>query len=168
MIFPGRGTALVGVLDPFWESKGYVAPEEYRRFCDATVPLARLAKRVFTQDEALEVEVEVAHYGPSPLRQAHAEWRLVDDRGRSVRRGALVQGTVETGTLTPLGAVRFDLGEVPAPAHYRFEVTVRDPDLQSTASGNRHASANDWGRLGLSVGHSRDNPRWRDRHAPLG
>ncbi|MBN1815802.1 MAG: hypothetical protein JW828_00485, partial [Sedimentisphaerales bacterium] len=29
--FPGQGTALVGVLDPFWEHKGYVSADEYRR-----------------------------------------------------------------------------------------------------------------------------------------
>ena len=40
--FPGQGTALVGVLDAFWEEKGYISPEEYRRFCAPTVPLARL------------------------------------------------------------------------------------------------------------------------------
>ena len=54
--FPGQGTALVGVLDPFWEDKGYVTAAEYRRFCNTTVPLARLAKRVFTTDEKLEAE----------------------------------------------------------------------------------------------------------------
>ncbi len=37
--FPGQGTALVGVLDPFWEGKGYVTAKEYRRFCYSTVPL---------------------------------------------------------------------------------------------------------------------------------
>ena len=51
--FPGQGTALVGVLDPFWDDKGYVTAEEYRRFCNRTVPLARLSKRVFTTDETL-------------------------------------------------------------------------------------------------------------------
>ncbi len=30
--FPGQGTALVGVLDPFWDSKGYVTADEFRRF----------------------------------------------------------------------------------------------------------------------------------------
>ena len=39
--FPGQGTALVGVLDPFWDSKGYISAEEYRRFCNSTVPLAQ-------------------------------------------------------------------------------------------------------------------------------
>ena len=38
--FPGQGTALVGVLDPFWEEKGYITPAEYSRFCNSTVPLA--------------------------------------------------------------------------------------------------------------------------------
>ena len=37
--FPGQGTALVGVLDPFWDSKPYISPEEFRRFCGPTVPL---------------------------------------------------------------------------------------------------------------------------------
>jgi hypothetical protein len=31
--FPGQGTALVGVVDPFWDEKPYISAEEYRRFC---------------------------------------------------------------------------------------------------------------------------------------
>ena len=70
--FPGQGTALVGVLDPFWESKGYITPAQYRRFCNTTVPLARVLKRVWTTDETLSAEVEVAHFGPAPLENAVA------------------------------------------------------------------------------------------------
>jgi hypothetical protein len=64
--FPGQGTALVGVLDPFWEEKGYISPEEYSRFCNSTVPLARLDKRIFTEGETLKAGIEVAHFGPQP------------------------------------------------------------------------------------------------------
>ncbi|MCC7373827.1 MAG: hypothetical protein IT581_04160 [Verrucomicrobiales bacterium] len=147
--FPGQGTALVGVLDPFWESKGYVTPAEYRRFCDATVPLARLSKRVFTTDEALEADMELAHYGPSSLRQAVSEWQLVDDRGQALRHRAFSPGTVEAGTLSRLGKVRLELGDVPAPAHYRLEVRVQDPELRSAADTlapgkGTKASGNDW------------------------
>lgn len=67
--FPGQGTALVGVLDPFWEEKGYISPEEYRRFCNSTVPLARLKKRIFKEGENLSAQIEVAHYGATPLSQ---------------------------------------------------------------------------------------------------
>ena len=45
--FPGQGTALVGVLNPFWESKGYVTPQEYSEFCNQVVPLARLPKFIY-------------------------------------------------------------------------------------------------------------------------
>ena len=85
--FPGQGTALVGVLDPFWEAKGYVTPDEYRRFCGPTVPLARLDKRVFTTDETLEADIEVAHFGPQPLhRRRGRAGRLIGDDGASRRR----------------------------------------------------------------------------------
>ena len=47
----GQGTALVGVLDPFWEEKGYVTTQEFSRFCNSTVPLARLNRRGFTANE---------------------------------------------------------------------------------------------------------------------
>ena len=45
--FPGQGTALVGILNPFFESKGYVTPEEFRMFCNQTVPLARMKKLIY-------------------------------------------------------------------------------------------------------------------------
>ncbi len=66
--FPGQGTALVGVLDPFWEEKGYISPEEYRHFCNTTVPLARLEKRIFAEGETMTANIEVAHFGENPLR----------------------------------------------------------------------------------------------------
>ncbi len=40
--FPGQGTALVGILNAFWQQKGYILPEEFRRFCNVTVPLAEI------------------------------------------------------------------------------------------------------------------------------
>jgi hypothetical protein len=65
--FPGQGTALVGVLDAFWDEKGYITPEAYSRFCNSTVPLARMKKRIFTNAETFAATVEVAHYGEKPL-----------------------------------------------------------------------------------------------------
>ena len=63
-IIPRQGTALVGPLDPFWDSKGLVTPQTHRQYCGATVPLLRMKKRTFTSDETFEASVEVAHFGP--------------------------------------------------------------------------------------------------------
>ncbi|MBN2500758.1 MAG: hypothetical protein JXB38_08280, partial [Anaerolineales bacterium] len=65
--FPGQGTALVGVLDPFWEEKGYITPAEYSRFCNSTVPLARMRKRIWSTAETFQAAVQIAHFGPQAL-----------------------------------------------------------------------------------------------------
>jgi hypothetical protein len=132
--FPGQGTALVGVLDPFWESKGYVSASEFRRFCGPTIPLARLPQRVFTQDQRLEADVDVAHFGPQPITRRKATWALVDDRGLAVTRGVLGTTEIPTGNLTRLGRVETDLTQLPAPARYRLVVSV----------AGRPAIENDW------------------------
>ena len=99
--FPGQGTALVGVLDPFWESKGYITPAQYRRFCNATVPLARVLKRVWTADETFSAEVEVAHFGPAPLENAVAAWKLVSADGQTLAKGEFPAKTIPLGQSTP-------------------------------------------------------------------
>ncbi|MCX6897117.1 MAG: discoidin domain-containing protein [Verrucomicrobia bacterium] len=120
--FPGQGTALVGVLDPFWESKGYVTPQEYSRFCNATVPLARMSKRVFMTDEKLEADIEVAHFGPAPMKDAVASWRLVGDDGRVVASGKLPAKTLPVDNGIALGGVSVELKNVSAPARYKLVV----------------------------------------------
>jgi len=121
--FPGQGTALVGVLDPFWDSKGYVMPEEYARFCNRTVPLARLPKRVFASDETLEAAIEVAHFGPRPLRGAVAEWKVVDDAGTALVAGQLLPKDIPVDNGVSVGKVSIALGELGAPR--RFKLVVR-------------------------------------------
>lgn len=64
--FPGQGYAPVGILDAFWESKGILKPEEFRRFCAPTVPLLRFKKRSLYNDETFSAKAEVYHYGPAP------------------------------------------------------------------------------------------------------
>jgi len=59
--FPGQGTALVGILNPFFESKGYITAEEFRMFCNETVPLARIQKLVYNNNETFKASVEIAH-----------------------------------------------------------------------------------------------------------
>jgi hypothetical protein len=107
--FPGQGTALVGVLDPFWESKGYVTAEQFRRFCNSTVPLARLPRRFWRTGETLTAEIDVAHFGPAALEGLAAEWRLIDAAGGTVAAGALAPATIAIGGCQRLGTIEADL-----------------------------------------------------------
>lgn len=120
--FPGQGTALVGVLDPFWDSKGYVTPEEYLRFCNSTVPLARLSKRVFTSDQTLEAAIEVAHFGPRPLRAAVTEWKVVDEAGAALASGQLLPKDIPINNGTSLGNVSVPLVAFGTPGRFKLVV----------------------------------------------
>jgi hypothetical protein len=82
----GQGTALVGLLDAFWESKGYVNADEFREFCNTTVPLARLTKRVYTITDKFNVDVELAHFGAEPMKNGKAVWMIGSNPQQPVRR----------------------------------------------------------------------------------
>ena len=122
--FPGQGTALVGVLDPFWESKGYISPQGYRRFCGNTVPLARMTKRIWTGDEKLSARIEVANFGPGAIENAVASWTILDAAGKPVASGALPARSIPVGSPIPLGDVSLDLKGLPAPAKYTLAVAL--------------------------------------------
>ncbi len=129
--FPGQGTALVGVLDPFWEEKGYVTPKEYSRFCNATVPLARLGKRVFTTDENLEADIEVAHFGPAAMENVVTAWKLVGDDGKAVTSGKLPGKTIPVGNGVALCHMSAELKNLPAPARYKLVVSLQGTTFEN-------------------------------------
>jgi hypothetical protein len=129
--FPGQGTALVGVLDPFWDSKGYITPAQYRRFCNATVPLARVLKRVWTTDETFTAEVEVAHFGPRPLENAMAAWKLVSDDGKTLAKGELGPRMISLGQGTPLGRISVELAKVSEPKACKLVVGLKGTPFEN-------------------------------------
>lgn len=121
--FPGQGTALVGVVDPFWEDKGYITAPEFRRFCASTVPLARIEKRVFTTDEHFTADLEVAHFGATPLAKATATWKLVGEDGAIAASGNFPSRDIALGN-SSLGHLDLALNTFAAPARYKLVVTL--------------------------------------------
>lgn len=124
--FPGQGTALVGVLDAFWEEKGYIRPEEYRRFCNSTVPLVRLPKMIYANHETLEASVEIAHFGHEPLEITSTSWTLSRDNGECIAAGELAHDIIGIGNGIPLGEISASLDAIHRPSSLTLEVTTGD------------------------------------------
>ncbi len=122
--FPGQGTALVGVLDAFWDEKGYLSPAEYRRFCNETVLLARLPKRLWTCDERLRAGLEVAHYGAQELPAARLVWRLREAGGRVVAGGECGATKLPTGRVSAVGDLDLPLGGFSRAAALKLELRL--------------------------------------------
>ncbi len=134
--FPGQGTAVVGLLDPFWESKGYITAAEFRRFCGPVVPLAKLEKRIFTVGETLLADLSLAYYTSETLSQATPRWRLLDAAGNTWKTGELAKVDLTEAGYHALGKLELVLEELPTPATYRLEVSVEGADAG--------VYANDW------------------------
>ncbi|HTI99819.1 MAG TPA: discoidin domain-containing protein [Dongiaceae bacterium] len=131
--YPTQGTALIGPLDAFWDSKGFITPEQFRRFCAPTVPLLRMAKRTYTNGEIFQATAEIAHYGAADLSHVQPAWSIKDEHGNTVAAGKLPSLTVPTGKLTELGEIKVPLNVARAPG--KFTVTVSVPGT---------GFANDW------------------------
>ena len=82
--YPGQGTALVGVLDAFMDSKGVVTPEEFRHFCSPVVLLASFDGYCLTRRDTVDVDLLVSNYTEEEFRETLL-WRLsvTDARGLS-------------------------------------------------------------------------------------
>jgi hypothetical protein len=122
--FPGQGTALVGVLDPFWDAKGYVTAPEFRQFCNATVPLIRTHKMIYQNNETFEASVEIAHFGSAPLQHVNPVWQLEDSKGQVLFHGQLPTTNIPIGNGFQLGKISQALSSIITPKKLLLKVQV--------------------------------------------
>ena len=79
--YPGQGSAFVGILDAFMESKGITTPEEWRQWCSPVVPLLEVEKFCFEDGEKIQAKVKIANYGGSSLYGKKLKWKIGDAEG---------------------------------------------------------------------------------------
>jgi len=128
--YVGQGTAFVGMLDAFWDTKSYITPEEFKQFSNSTVPLARFPKRVFTTAETLDVDLEIAHYGAEPIERALVVWKIEGTRFK----GEWEPRTIPIGKNIPIGKITADLSKLLVPREFKLVVTVAPESFFSPVS----------------------------------
>lgn len=131
--FPGQGTALVGVLDAFFQEKGYATAQDYIRFCNETVPLAKIPKFVYTNNETFKAEIALFHSGKIPLQNTIISWIIKNEKGNILSSGSFNPKTFENGNGQLAGNLNFVLSEIKEPSKLKLEVKV-----------NGTAFVNDW------------------------
>jgi hypothetical protein len=146
--FPGQGTALVGILNPFFESKGYVTPEEFRMFCNETVPLARIQKMVYTNNESFKADIEVTHFGAKPLIKPVILCQIINGKGEVIDKKDFTKEEIKIGNCIPIGSLSVDLTNISKAQKLTLEVSVENttyknswdfwvyPSKQEVSSGN--------------------------------
>jgi len=146
--FPGQGTALVGILNPFFQSKGYVTPDEFRMFCSETVPLAKMDRMIYRSDEIFTADIEIVHFGEDPLQGRTVMCIIKNQEGETVHQQAFTTEIINIGENTPVGSVRFNPAGILKPQKFVLEVSVTNstarnhwdfwvyPPIKEIAAGN--------------------------------
>jgi hypothetical protein len=120
--FTGQGSALVGVLDPFWDSKSYVTAKEFYEFCSETVPLALMKGLYWYNDESFKAVLKLSHFGAQDLKGQKVKWSLTD-AGKTLAEGKIT-GDYETGKLQPIGDVSASLASISSMRKVVFKVSL--------------------------------------------
>jgi hypothetical protein len=131
--YSGQGTALVGVLDVFWDEKGYVAAPEFRRFCSETVPLIRTDKFVYRNNETLDADIEICHFGEKVLLHAEIEMLLRDETGRTLAYSEMPAINIPIGQGYKIGKIQIPLSSIEEATKANLEIRIKNMDI-----------ANDW------------------------
>jgi hypothetical protein len=135
MDFPGQGTALVGMLNVFMESKGVIDPKDWREFCSETVPLIRMGKYTWTSDETFSGRVQVAHYGAAGMNDAVVSATLSNGDGGEVARFSFPPTTLRQGGVTDVGEYRLPLNSTGIVAPQKLTLTLA---VEGTSHRNRY------------------------------
>ncbi|WP_437918166.1 glycoside hydrolase family 2 protein [Sphingobacterium sp. LRF_L2] len=124
--FPGQGYAPVGILDPFWDSKGLVEAQKFRKFCGPTVPLLRYEKSAYFNDELFKGRAEVYNFSSAEIRNAKLKWWLTAENGKVLKKGNLKTQTIENDTVSPVGKFAIPLKEVSKAQKLTVHVSINN------------------------------------------
>lgn len=127
--FPGQGSALVGTVDVFWEDKGYTTGKEYSMFSSATVPLIRLPKMVWNNDETMNMTLEFAHFGEKPIKNANIQWSIAD--GNKVIANRKFIQDLRIDNCIKIGNISFDLSNVKEAKQLTIKASIADTDIHN-------------------------------------
>lgn len=121
--FPGQGSAYVGILDAFWDSKGLVSPEKYRESCAPQVILAGLPKRVYSSSEPLKASVHIYNFGPAALRKGPVKWHLDAEDGTIIASGTISGKEIARSTVDSVGILTAPLSAITSPSRLTLHIS---------------------------------------------
>ncbi|HEX5790406.1 MAG TPA: glycoside hydrolase family 2 TIM barrel-domain containing protein, partial [Luteolibacter sp.] len=133
--FPGQGTALVGMLNDFMDNKGFIQPAEWREFCCEVVPLIRMRKYCWMDNETFAGLIQVAHYGAQDVSNGTLSASLSDASGTVLSSRRYEGVNLKAGGLREVGELTCDLSSLKLKTPQRLTLTLT---LEGTPYRNRY------------------------------
>ena len=128
--FSGQGTATVGLVDAFWDSKGVVEPSWFRAFCADVVPLAHFEKATYTNAETFKATFEIANYSFHSLDSVAFRWQLYS-ADTCYASGRLPAVLVAEGGLASVGNVMLPLSQVKEAKQLTLQLSIEGTEWKN-------------------------------------
>lgn len=124
--YPGQGSATVGLLNQFWESKGLITPQEFRGFCNDVTLLLKMPKRVWLNNETFSANLVIPTYSVSDITKIAVKWEASVE-GKIIKEGSLAGKALKQGDVNSIGQVAFDLSGVSRAS--KITINLKEPRL---------------------------------------
>lgn len=95
--YPCQGSALVGLLDVFWDNKGIVSVDEFKSSCNDVTLLLEMDSRTWKNDSEFKGRIVIPNYSNGVMENCVVNWQ-VEDENHAVRfSGSLPVGEISQG-----------------------------------------------------------------------
>ncbi len=128
--YPGQGTALVGILDAFMDSKNVIQPSEWTQSCNSIVLLLEFSKYCWTNNEIFKSKVYVSNFYTKELNNP-LTWELANNEGKILKQGSIPTQNVKIGQKTFIGDINFDLSAFESPQKLNLTVWYQDKTIKN-------------------------------------
>ena len=126
--YTGQGGAPEGVLNVFYEPKGYVSPQEWLQWAGEVVPLMRTPRFTYLNNDTLTFTLEVSNLGKGSLERVDCSYIIRDAEGRTLREKIYPAQRFEWGGCQPFANERVALSDFSMSDATRLNLQVRVGD----------------------------------------
>ncbi len=123
--YPGQGTALVGILDAFMDSKNVISRKGWRQFCSDVVPMLEFKKYCWTNKETFSADIVIANYSNNNIHQ-NLKWEASDKNGKIIFNGTVKDIKSPYGGLYPAGKIEIPLSKLNVPEKLQIKLFIEN------------------------------------------
>ena len=137
--YPGQGSAYVGILDAFMDSKGFCTEREWRQWCAPVVPLLVADRFCFTIEDGIHAWIQVANYSGQSLNGKTLRWELTAQGVRNLVQSEvhtvpdpLCSGEIKLPSkegLFTAGELKIDLSCLDKPTQLQLSLCIEDTEF---------------------------------------
>ncbi len=131
--YPGQGTALVGILDAFMDSKGVIDLKDWKSFSNDVVPLLSFDKYCWTNVERFSADIQIANYSDKKFYNKIV-YKITDGSGKKIKDGFIKDKIIENQGVNKYGKIICDLSAVKKASKLTISISIDSTNYKNDYS----------------------------------